>query len=280
MSKSSRRRGFRPLRFFAFLAIVFGCTFLLAGGGNIFLPRTWQGIGDFLPKLEQQMPSGYATQQDAPVSNLDRLSRLVFLRRAVNSRVNKDGYVTIDKIPQNLKDAVVAVEDRRFYEHHGFDVNGVARAALVNLQYGEIEEGASTITQQLVKNLFLSHEQSFGRKAEELLLSLDMEANYSKDEILELYLNTTYFGAGTNGIKQAANKYFGKAPGALTLAEAAVIAALPYAPSALNPLENPTACKKRQLLVLAAMHKYGMINQAQLAEAKSEVIRLTNGTKM
>ena len=76
MSKSSRRRGFRPLRFFAFLAIVFGCTFLLAGGGNIFLPRTWQGIGDFLPKPEQQMPSGYATQQDAPVSNLDRLSRL------------------------------------------------------------------------------------------------------------------------------------------------------------------------------------------------------------
>ena len=276
MSKSSRRRGFRPLRFFAFLAIVFGCTFLLAGGGNIFLPRTWQGIGDFLPKLEQQMPSGYATQQDAPVSNLDRLSRLVFLRRAVNSRVNKDGYVTIDKIPQNLKDAVVAVEDRRFYEHHGFDVNGVARAALVNLQYGEIEEGASTITQQLVKNLFLSHEQSFGRKAEELLLSLDMEANYSKDEILELYLNTIYYGSGYYGIGAASDGFLGKAPKDLALPEAAMLAGLPNAPSVYSPYEDFLMAKKRQFVVLDAMVSAGYITQELAEDAKIKPLILAH----
>ena len=276
MSKSSRRRGFRPLRFFAFLAIVFGCTFLLAGGGNIFLPRTWQGIGDFLPKLEQQMPSGYATQQDAPVSNLDRLSRLVFLRRAVNSRVNKDGYVTSDKIPQNLKDAVVAVEDRRFYEHHGFDVNGVARAALVNLQYGEIEEGASTITQQLVKNLFLSHEQSFGRKAEELLLSLDMEANYSKDEILELYLNTIYYGSGYYGIGAASDGFFSKAPKDLALPEAAMLAGLPNAPSVYSPYEDFLMAKKRQCVVLDAMVSAGYITQELAEDAKIKPLILAH----
>ena len=107
-----------------------------------------------------------------------------------------------------------------------------------------------------------------------------LEDNYSKDEILELYLNTTYFGAGANGIRQASKTYFGKAPSALTLAESAVIASLPYAPSSLNPLENPEGCKKRQLLVLNAMLKYGLINQGQLAEAKAERIMLTNGTVM
>ena len=272
MSRSSRRRGFRPLRF---LAIVFGCTYLLAGGANIFLPRTWQGIGDFLPKLEQQMPSGYATT-DAPVSNLDRLSRLVFLRRAVNSRVQKDGYVTIDKIPQNLKDAVVAVEDRRFYEHHGFDVNGVARAALVNLQYGEIEEGASTITQQLVKNLFLSHEQSFGRKAEELLLALDMEANYSKGEILELYLNTIYYGSGYYGIGAAADGFFGKAPKDLALPEAAMLAGLPNAPSVYSPYEDFMMAKKRQFVVLDAMVSAGYISEELAEDAKIKPIILAH----
>ena len=147
-------------------------------------------------------------------------------------------------------------------------------------QAGEVVQGGSTLTQQFVKNVFLSHEQSMERKIEEAVLSLMLEDNYSKDEILELYLNTTYFGAGSTGIKQASRTYFGKAPSALTLAEAAVIASLPYAPTSLNPLENPEGCKKRQLLVLAAMHKYGMINQGQLAEAKAEKIRLTNGTVM
>ena len=189
-------------------------------------------------------------------------------------------WTPLKSMSQDIPKALIAIEDHDFYNHGAIAVEGVLRALLVNITAGEVVQGGSTITQQFVKNVFLSHEQSLERKIEEAILSLMLEDNYTKDEILELYLNTTYFGAGANGIKQAANKYFGKAPSALSLAEAAVIAALPYAPSALNPLENPLECKKRQQLVLAAMHKYGMINQAQLAEAKAEVIRLTNGVKM
>lgn len=189
-------------------------------------------------------------------------------------------WTSLKSMSQDIPRALIAIEDHDYYNHGAIAVEGVLRALLVNITAGEVVQGGSTITQQFVKNVFLSHEQSLERKIEEAILSLMLEDNYTKDEILELYLNTTYFGAGANGIKQAANKYFGKAPSALSLAEAAVIAALPYAPSALNPLENPLECKKRQQLVLAAMHKYGMINQGQLAEAKAEVIRLTNGVKM
>ena len=181
---------------------------------------------------------------------------------------------------QDIPKALIAIEDHDFYNHGAIAAEGVIRAMLVNISAGEVVQGGSTLTQQFVKNVFLTHEQSMERKIEEAILSLMLEDNYSKDEILELYLNTTYFGAGANGIKAACNKYFGKAPSALTLAEAAVIASLPYAPSALNPLENPKDCKKRQLLVLAAMHKYSMINQAQLAEAKNAPVYLTNGGVM
>ncbi|MFR4383908.1 MAG: transglycosylase domain-containing protein [Phascolarctobacterium sp.] len=138
--------------------------------------------------------------------------------------------------------ALIAIEDHDFYNHGAIAIDGILRATLVNLSAGEVVQGGSTLTQQFVKNVFLSHEQSMERKIEEAILSLMLEDNYSKDEILELYLNTTYLGAGT-GIKQASQTYFGKAPSALTLAEATVIASLPYAPTALNPLENPQVQK-------------------------------------
>lgn len=189
-------------------------------------------------------------------------------------------WTALNAMNQNIPQALIAIEDHAFYEHGAIAVDGILRALLVNISAGEVVQGGSTLTQQFVKNVFLTHEQSMERKIEEAILSLMLEDNYTKDEILELYLNTTYFGAGANGIKQAAAKYFGKAPSAMTLAESAVIAALPYAPSALNPLENPQGCKERQLLVLASMHKYGFINQAQLAEAKAEKIYLTNGTTL
>lgn len=189
-------------------------------------------------------------------------------------------WTPLKSMSQDIPRALIAIEDHDFYNHGAIAVDGVLRALLVNISAGEVVQGGSTITQQFIKNVFLTHEQSMERKIEEAVLSLMLEDNYTKDEILELYLNTTYFGAGANGINQAAKTYFGKAPSALTLAEAAVIASLPYAPSALNPLENPQQCKQRQLLVLNAMHKYGMINQSQLAEAKAERIRLANGTRI
>lgn len=192
----------------------------------------------------------------------------------------KPDWTSLDTMSRDIPKALIAIEDHDFYNHGAIAIDGILRATLVNLSAGEVVQGGSTLTQQFVKNVFLSHEQSMERKIEEAILSLMLEDNYSKDEILELYLNTTYLGAGSTGIKQASQTYFGKAPSALTLAEAAVIASLPYAPTALNPLENPQGCKKRQLLVLNAMHKYGLINKDQLAEAKDETVYLTNDTSL
>lgn len=189
-------------------------------------------------------------------------------------------WVPLKNMSRDIPQALIAIEDHDYYNHGGIDMNGVIRALLVNLSAGEVVQGGSTLSQQLVKNVFLTHERTVERKIEEAVLTLVLESKYTKDEILELYLNTTYFGAGANGIKQAAEVYFGKAPSALSLAEAAVIASLPYAPTALNPLENPKNCKKRQLLVLGAMNKWGIINQGQLEEAKKETVHLANGRSL
>ena len=273
-AKKRKRRSFRRLFWFLrLLGIVFSLSFLLSGGWNIFLPRTWQGIGDFLPKAEQS-PSAHEQAEEPGFT--DRLDRLIFIRRAVQSHVREDSYVTLDKIPPLLRDAIIAVEDKRFYTHHGFDPEGIARASLVSLQYGQIEEGASTITQQLVKNLFLSHEQTFGRKAEEILLAMDMEANYSKDEILELYLNTIYFGSNFYGIEDAAHGYFNKDPRELDLAEAAMLAGLPNAPSLYSPYVDFLMAKKRQFIVLDAMTRYGCISEASAEDAKIKPLYLAH----
>lgn len=194
-------------------------------------------------------------------------------------RQNPD-WTKLEAMSRDIPQALIAIEDHNYYEHGAIALEGIFRAALVNITAGEIVQGGSTLTQQFVKNIFLSHEQSLERKVEEAILSLMLEDNYTKEEILELYLNTTYFGAGAKGIKQAAAIYFDKAPSSLTLAEAAIIASLPYAPSILNPLENPLECKKRQLLVLHSMYKYEFINEAQLNEAKNEIVYLTNGTTL
>ena len=278
--KRKTRRQLRPLRFLALLAILFAVPFFLTGGTAIFSPRTWQGIGDFLPALAHQAPAGLMTAESGmEETSWDRLSRLIFLRRAVNSRIDHKNFVTIDKISPDLIHAIVAVEDRRFYEHHGVDFAGVARAALVNLQYGTVEEGASTITQQLAKNLFLTQEQTVGRKLEEAVLALDLEANYSKNEILELYLNTIYYGAGFYGIAAASDGYFGKAPKDLALPEAAMIAGIPNAPSLYSPYEDFILAKKRQIIVLDAMATAGYISSELAEDAKIKPISLIHTKK-
>ncbi|MCR5175341.1 MAG: transglycosylase domain-containing protein [Anaerovibrio sp.] len=197
-----------------------------------------------------------------------RINRVVFLRREVDKALSKDNYTGLDQIPESLQQAVVAVEDNRFYTHHGFDPEGIGRAALVNLQYGEVKEGASTITQQLVKNMFLSQEQTYWRKAEELLLALNMELHYSKQEILEMYLNTIYFGSGYYGIHDAAKGYFGKPVDRLTLPEAAMLAGIPNAPSVYSPFVNFKLSKERQIIVLDAMVRAGYVREAVAEDAK------------
>ncbi len=202
------------------------------------------------------------------------------MEEVINPLREDSNWVKLADIPKNMQNALIAIEDHKFYEHDGISPEGILRAILANISKGEVEQGGSTLTQQFVKNTFLTHEQTMERKIEEAILSVVLEDKYSKDEILEMYLNTTYFGAGATGIHQASKVYFGKHISRLTLEEAAVLAALPYAPSALNPLEHPIECKQRQMLVLNAMVKYGFITQDAADEAKAEYVYLTNGSRM
>ena len=275
MKKHKKRRIYRQFfRLIFFLILLFFITFFLAGGFYFFSPRTWQHVGDFLPKLEAVLPANQQTDPPKKISTTDRLSRMLFIKRAVDARIDRNHYVKLRDIPEDMQNAIIAVEDNRFYSHYGFDMQGIMRATLVNLQYGEVTEGASTITQQLVKNLFLSHEQSFGRKAEELLLSLDMEANYSKSEILELYLNTIYYGSNFYGIGPAAEGYFNKRPQDLKLPEAAMLAGTPNAPSLYSPYVDFMLAKKRQFIVIDAMVRNGYIDETTAESAKIKPLYL------
>ena len=202
------------------------------------------------------------------------------MEEVINPLREDSNWVKLADIPKNMQNALIAIEDHKFYEHDGISPTSILRAILANVSEGEVAQGGSTLTQQFVKNTFLTHEQTMERKIEEAILSVVLEDKYSKDEILEMYLNTTYFGAGATGIHQASKAYFGKHVNRLTLEEAAVLAALPYAPSALNPLEHPIECKQRQMLVLNAMAKHGFITQDAADEAKAEYVYLTNGRKM
>lgn len=164
-------------------------------------------------------------------------------------------YVSADRLPQTYLEAVVAVEDHRFYEHPGFDVIAICRAAWYDLTTLSLEQGGSTITQQLAKNLFLSQEKDFSRKVAEVFLALDLEGLYDKDEILELYVNTCYFGDGLVGIGEASWGYLGKDPSLMGPWECALMAGLPNAPNALS--SDPALAWERAEVVVSQMERYG-----------------------
>ncbi|HEY5764268.1 MAG TPA: PBP1A family penicillin-binding protein [Rhodocyclaceae bacterium] len=176
-------------------------------------------------------------------------------------------FVTIDKIPNVLRQAIIAAEDERFYAHRGIDVLGVMRAAYANLIRGSRRQGASTITMQVARNFFLSTEKTLNRKLFEALLAIRIENNLSKDQILELYVNQIYLGQRAYGFGAASQVYFGKTVSDLNLGEAAVLAGLPKAPSAYNPIANLKRAKQRQEYVLRRMHELGAIDDSQLADA-------------
>lgn len=213
--------------------------------------------------------------QEEAVGVFDALGRMTSIKPAVDDKIKSmPHYVTTDKMPFLLLQAIVAVEDVRFYTHKGFDIFGIARAVLVNVEAGEIQEGASTITQQTVKNLFLTSDRTFTRKAEELILSMNMEKNFDKEKILEIYLNSIYFGSDFYGIYDAAQGYFGKEPADLTMAECAMLAGLPNAPSLYSPYVDFHLAKKRQLTVIDAMEKTGVISSREAENARIEEIIL------
>jgi len=175
--------------------------------------------------------------------------------------------ISIREVPPLLKDAILAAEDERFYQHTGIDYLGVLRAAYSNLMHGGRRQGASTITMQVARNFFLSSEKTLTRKAYEALLAFKIESSLSKDQILELYVNQIYLGQRAYGFAAAAQVYFGKALSRLTIPEAAMLAGLPKAPSAFNPVVNPQRARQRQQYVLRRMKELGQISDAQLAEA-------------
>ncbi|MCP4368376.1 MAG: PBP1A family penicillin-binding protein [Deltaproteobacteria bacterium] len=181
--------------------------------------------------------------------------------------IEKRDPVPLKDVPHHLKTALIATEDRKFYKHSGVDIKGILRAIIKNIWAGEYVEGASTITQQLAKTLFLTPKKTITRKIKEAVLSFQLERRYTKDEILRLYLNQVYFGSGAYGVESAARLYFGKTVSSLNLAECALIAGLPKSPSRYSPLVNVELALKRRNIVLKQMVVTGIITKSDLKKA-------------
>lgn len=203
---------------------------------------------------------------------------MVYIKDAIDPIRARADYLPLDSVGIHVQHAIIAVEDHNFYQHNAISAESITRAFMVNTSAGEVLQGGSTITQQLAKNLFLNNKQTINRKIMEAMLAIVLEKNYSKDEILELYLNSVFFGMSCTGINQASDRLFGKAPIILKLEEAALLAGLPNAPLLLNPFENPQGAKKRQEIVLNAMQQFGFITQSQCLQAKTNTLYLKNGT--
>ena len=182
----------------------------------------------------------------------------------------------IGEIPQVMKDAVLAIEDARFFSHGGVDYKGMVRAALANL--GRVKsQGASTITMQVARNVYLSSEKTFTRKIYEILLTFKLEHLLTKDQILEIYMNQIYLGNRAYGFAAASEAYFGKPLKSVSIAEAAMLAGLPKAPSAYNPISNPKRARSRQLYIIERMEENGFITVEQAAQAKKEDLKIRTG---
>ena len=181
---------------------------------------------------------------------------------------------TIDKVPNHLKNAFLAVEDARFYRHIGIDVRGIMRALWENIRHQSVMEGGSTITQQLARNYYLTQEQSYHRKIQEMFLALKIEHRHTKDEILELYLNQIYFGRGAYGVQAASKAYFGKNVEDLDLNECAMLAGIPKSPNYYSPMDNMEAAQERKAVVLNQMAKYGYISASTAQKTAAEEVHL------
>ena len=187
--------------------------------------------------------------------------------------------VKISQVPEHLKDAFIAVEDVRFYDHSGVDPKGIMRAVFANITNKGVAEGGSTITQQLAKNAYLTQDRTYKRKIQEVFLALQLERKYTKDEILELYLNQIYFGQGAYGVQAAARTYFGKDVKDLDLNECAMLAGIPKSPNYFSPLNNLQAAQERKAVVLDQMAKYGYISSSTAAKTKAESLNLVKPQK-
>ena len=210
----------------------------------------------------------------------DAVTRIYSVDKVVLAElfIEKREPVPLETIPKFLTAALVATEDRKFYKHSGVDLKGIARAIIKDIKAGEFVEGASTITQQLSKTLFLTPRKTLVRKIKEAILAFQLERRYTKDEILELYLNQVYFGSGAYGVQSAAKIFFGKSVGDLSLAECALVAGMPKSPSRYSPLVNPDLAIKRRNTVLMQMRDTDIISDAAYQQAVKEEV-YTKGRK-
>ena len=236
----------------------------------IMAVSVWYGFsGMFAPKnMDEQL------QPDAASEFYDSKGSLIYTTLSEERRIP----ININYIPDHTQKAFIAIEDNRFYDHLGVDFRGTARAVVSTLSGREVQ-GGSTITQQLAKNAFLTQERTITRKIKEAFLARELEKRYTKDEILEMYLNHIYFGQGAYGVESAARYYFNKEAKDLNIAESATLAAIPKSPNYFNPFENPKASKERQELVIDQMVKYGFITEVQGEAAKKEELKLATTAK-
>lgn len=233
---------------------------------------TGAGLG-FLTASIHTMPSLKGEIRPAASSQIfDINGRLIATIHSVENRLP----VPLNKVPKDLQNAFVATEDARFFQHIGVDPRAILRAIFANVAGGGVSEGASTITQQLARNALLSQEQTLKRKIQEAVLAIQIERQYTKQEILELYLNQIYFGQGAYGVQAAAWVYFGKNVENLNLAECALLAGIPKSPNYYSPLNNLKAAKERQSVVLDQMVKYDYISQDTANKAKAVELKLAS----
>ena len=277
-SKSKMKKKRAGVRIFKGFLIVFLLLIIIGMiGGGLFLKK----ILDKAPKISPASvkPSGYFTT----VYNADGSQELEKFVTSGSNRI----YKTINEIPEDLQDAFVAIEDERFYKHNGIDLQGILRAGLVGITSGDFSEGASTITQQLIKNNVFpnfSQEKTFldsvERKIQEQFLALELEKQMSKEEILENYMNTINLGQNTLGVQSAAKRYFNKDVSQLTLSECTVIAGITQNPGRYDPTVNPEENAKRRKLVLGNMLEQKYISQEEydtaMADPVYDRIQVTN----
>lgn len=258
--KRKKRRWWR--RLLAYLTLLF--LILLLGG------MTFAGVLYY--QVAQMMPSVSVIENYQPrdASFIYSADGVLLARIAEEYREP----ATLEEIPKHLINATIAKEDRRFWQHSGVDWRGAARALWVNLTEGDIKQGGSTLTQQLARNVFLTQQRTIARKIQEIILAQEMERRLTKERILELYLNQVYYGNGAYGVKAAARVYFNKSLEQLTLAECALLAALPQRPSGYDPFSNPDEAIFQRNLVLNLMAREGYITPAQRDAAKAEPLRL------
>ena len=195
----------------------------------------------------------------------------ISLENKIEEIKSKDTYISIKDVPKYYTNAIIAVEDHRFKEHGAIDVIAITRAIWSNIKAKELNEGGSTITQQVAKNIYFITEDDFvSRKIAEILVAIDLEKKYSKDDILEFYMNTIYFGEGYYGIKEASNGYYNKEPKDLNLYEATMLAGVPNAPSVYAPTINMNLAISRQGKVLRSMVEYGYLSQEEADSVSSQ----------